>query len=121
MLYAECVLECVDVAKTRDERIGETVGDLQAHADERGEYHKYRHLAVFEQLECIETKNLRDGFFAVCLVDADRIDALALPVLRHRIKLTYEAVMERRTPDDVIRDLLEELKSGRRKKSLFGS
>ncbi len=44
------------------------------------------------------------------------IDVLALPVLRHRVKLTYEAVMERRTPDDVIRDLLDELKGGRRKK-----
>lgn len=37
------------------------------------------------------------------------IDALACPVLRHRIKLTYEAVMARKTPDVVIGELIQAL------------
>ena len=74
--------------------------------------------AVQALSSCARIRALAEGRYNAACED---IDALALPVLRHRIKLTYEAVMERRTPDDVIRDLLEELKSGRRKKSLFGS
>ena len=46
-------------------------------------------------------------------VSYDDIDALAAPVLRHRIKLSYEAMMQGMTPDQVIRALLDELK-GRR-------
>jgi len=40
------------------------------------------------------------------------IDALACPVLRHRIKLTYEAVMARKTPDMVIGELIHALHNG---------
>ena len=47
-------------------------------------------------------------------VSYDDINALALPVLRHRVKLTYEALMQKRTPDDVILALLDEL-NGRKK------
>ena len=42
-------------------------------------------------------------------VSYDDINALACPVLRHRIKLTYDAVMNRRTPDQVILSLIAEL------------
>ncbi len=42
-------------------------------------------------------------------VSYDDINALARPVLRHRVKLTYEAMMQKRTPDEVILDLVEEL------------
>ena len=38
------------------------------------------------------------------------IDALALPVLRHRIKLNYSAVNERLTVDDVIGMIVKENK-----------
>ena len=47
-------------------------------------------------------------------VSYDDVNALALPVLRHRVKLTYEALMQKRTPDDVILALLDEL-NGRKK------
>ena len=46
-------------------------------------------------------------------VSYDDIDALACPVLRHRVKLTYEAVMLRRTPDQVISALVEEVRAAR--------
>lgn len=42
-------------------------------------------------------------------VAQEDIDALAYPVLRHRIKLTYEAIMSHQTPDQVITALLDEL------------
>ena len=42
-------------------------------------------------------------------VSYDDVNALACPVLRHRVKLTYEALMQKRTPDDVIVDLIDEL------------
>ena len=42
-------------------------------------------------------------------ISYDDVNALACPVLRHRVKLTYDAVMRRRTPDEVILDLIDEL------------
>lgn len=45
-------------------------------------------------------------------VSYDDIDALALPVLRHRIKLTYSAINDNLTVDDVIRKLIEETRKG---------
>ncbi len=42
------------------------------------------------------------------------IKALAYPVLRHRIKLNFEAIASRKTPDELICDILDELaKRGR--------
>ena len=38
------------------------------------------------------------------------IDALATPVLRHRIKINYAAVSDRLTVDDVIAKLIKETK-----------
>lgn len=43
-------------------------------------------------------------------VSHEDIYALAYPVLRHRIKLTYEAQADRMTPDEVISKLLEAAK-----------
>ena len=56
---------------------------------------------------------LTDGRYNVSY---DDINALALPVLRHRVKLTYEALTRHRTPDQVISALLDEL-NGRRTKA----
>ena len=42
------------------------------------------------------------------------IDALACPVLRHRVKLSYEAMAERVTPDEVIAKLVDDMKKKRR-------
>lgn len=46
-------------------------------------------------------------------VSYDDIDALALPVLRHRIKLTYSAINDNLTVDDVINKLIEETHKGK--------
>lgn len=46
-------------------------------------------------------------------VSYDDIDALALPVLRHRIKVTYSAISDGLTVDDVIKKLIEETRRGR--------
>ena len=56
---------------------------------------------------------LTDGRYNV---SRDDVDALACPVLRHRVKLTYDSIMRGRTPDEVIRALIDELR-GRRPKT----
>ena len=48
-------------------------------------------------------------------VAREDIDALALPVLRHRVKLSYDALAERMTEDEVIARLLHEQKTAKRK------
>ena len=53
---------------------------------------------------------LMKGNFNVSYED---IDALALPVLRHRIKLTYSAINDNLTLDDVINKLIEETHKGK--------
>lgn len=53
---------------------------------------------------------LMKGNFNVSYED---IDALALPVLRHRIKLTYSAINDNLTIDDVINKLIEENHKGK--------
>ncbi len=53
---------------------------------------------------------LMKGNFNVSYED---IDALALPVLRHRIKLTYSAINDNLTVDDVINKLIEETHKGK--------
>lgn len=50
-------------------------------------------------------------------VSYEDIDALAYPVLRHRIKLGYEALADRMTSDDVIGELLRAMKNGKKKES----
>ena len=46
-------------------------------------------------------------------VSYEDIDILALPVLRHRIKLTYNAINDNLTVDDVILKLIEETHKGK--------
>lgn len=55
-------------------------------------------------------RSLMNGNFNVSY---DDIDALAFPVLRHRIKLTYNAINDNLTVDDVIRLLIEETRKGK--------
>ncbi len=61
---------------------------------------------------------LTDGRYNVSYND---VDALARPALRHRVKLTYDAIMRGRTPDEVIAALIDEqrgkLNGGRRTKN----
>lgn len=54
-----------------------------------------------------KVRALMNGNYNVSYAD---IDALALPVLRHRIKLNYSAVNERLTVDDVIGMIVKENK-----------
>lgn len=54
-----------------------------------------------------KVRALVNGKFNVSVED---VDALACPVLRHRIKLGYEALAAHVTPDQVIGELLKELK-----------
>ncbi len=58
-------------------------------------------------ITCAKVRALMNGSFNVSYAD---IDALACPVLRHRIKLNYNAVNDRLTVDDVIKQLIAENK-----------
>ncbi len=58
-------------------------------------------------ITCAKVRALMNGSFNVSYAD---IDALACPVLRHRIKLNYNAVNDRLTVDDVIKQLIQENK-----------
>ena len=56
---------------------------------------------------CAKVRALMEGRFNVSYAD---IEALALPVLRHRIKINYTAVSDKLTVDDVITKLVKETK-----------
>lgn len=55
---------------------------------------------------CAKANALLDGRFAITLTD---IDAIAYPVLRHRILLNFQAQAQSISTDDVIRALLEDV------------
>ena len=55
---------------------------------------------------CCKVKALIKGRFNVAYND---INELAYPVLRHRIKMNFEAIAERVTPDNAIEKILEEI------------
>ena len=57
-------------------------------------------------ISAAKVRALINGRYNVSLGD---INALACPVLRHRIKLTFEAVTDNITPDDVINEIIKEL------------
>ena len=56
-------------------------------------------------ITCAKVRALMNGNYNVSKED---VDALAYPVLRHRIKINYNAVNERLTVDDVIALLIKE-------------
>ncbi|MBQ7357631.1 MAG: MoxR family ATPase [Clostridia bacterium] len=58
-------------------------------------------------ITCAKVRALMNGNYNVSYAD---IDALAAPVLRHRIKINYAAVSDRLTVDDVIAKLIKETK-----------
>ena len=58
-------------------------------------------------ITCAKVRALMNGNYNVSKED---IDALAFPVLRHRIKISYNAVNERLTVDEVIALLIKETK-----------
>ena len=58
-------------------------------------------------ITCAKVRALLNGNYHVSYED---IDALACPVLRHRIKINYTAVNDKLSVDDVIALLLKENK-----------
>ncbi len=58
-------------------------------------------------ITCAKVRALMNGNFNVSYAD---IDALAVPVLRHRIKTNYAAINDKLTVDDVIAQLVKETK-----------
>ncbi len=58
-------------------------------------------------ITCAKVRALMNGNYNVSYAD---IDALAAPVLRHRVKINYTAINERLSVDDVIERLVEENK-----------
>ena len=50
-----------------------------------------------------KARGLSHGRFAVTRED---VEALAAPVMRHRLLLTFIAEAEQKTPDDVVAELL---------------
>lgn len=58
-------------------------------------------------ITCAKVRALMEGNYNVSYQD---IDALAHPVLRHRVKINYTAINEKLTVDDVIDRLIEENK-----------
>ena len=58
-------------------------------------------------ISCAKVRALMNGNFNVSYED---IDALAAPVLRHRIKISYGAINEKMTTEDVIAALIKENK-----------
>ena len=58
-----------------------------------------------------KVKALMNGRFNVSFND---INELAYPVLRHRIKLNFQAIADRVDPDDIIRKIIGELNKGRK-------
>ena len=58
---------------------------------------------------CAKVRALMDGRYNVSFED---IDALACPILRHRIKINYTAINDKLTVDDVIGLIVKETKKG---------
>ena len=57
-------------------------------------------------ISAAKVKALMKGRFNVAYCD---INELAAPVLRHRMKMNFEAIAERMSPDDVVKMLVEEV------------
>lgn len=62
-------------------------------------------------ISAAKVRALMNGRFNVSYGD---LNELAYPVLRHRMKMNFEAIAARVSPDDVIRLILEELGGGKR-------
>ena len=58
-------------------------------------------------ITCAKVRALMNGNFNVSYTD---VEALALPVLRHRVKINYTAVNDKLTVDDVIAKLIKDTK-----------
>ncbi len=57
-------------------------------------------------ISAAKVKALMDGRYNVSY---DDVNELAYPVLRHRMKLTFEAIAERVSPDEIVKMVIDEL------------
>lgn len=89
--------------------VSNTHPELDKSCDSAKKYVKYgaSPRAAQALVTCAKIRALINNNFNVSYED---IDALALPVLRHRIKVNYTAVSEKLTVDDVIAKLIKETK-----------
>ncbi len=83
--------------------------ELERSSDTAKKYIKYgaSPRAAQALITCAKVRALMNGNFNVSY---DDIDALALPVLRHRIRINYTALNDKLTVDDVIMRLVKETK-----------
>ncbi len=83
--------------------------ELEKATDTAKKYIKYgaSPRAAQALITCAKVRALMNGNYNVSYAD---IDALALPVLRHRIKINYTALNDKLTVDDVIAKLVKETK-----------
>ena len=83
--------------------------EIEGASDTAKKYVKYgaSPRAAQALITCAKVRALMNGNFNVSYAD---IDALALPVLRHRIKINYTAINDKLTVDDVIGKLVKETK-----------
>lgn len=88
--------------------ISATHPELKNHSETAGKYIKYGASPRAAQaiVTCAKVRALMHGNYNVSYAD---IDALACPVLRHRIKINYNAVNEKLSVDDVIGLLVREV------------
>ena len=71
-------------------------------------------------ISAAKVRALMNGRYNVSYGD---LNALALPALRHRIKLNFEAITDKKTTDDVIQMIIKEIAGGREfsQKNVFAS
>ncbi len=83
--------------------------ELAGSSDTAKKYIKYgaSPRAAQALITCAKVRALMNGNFNVSYAD---VEALALPVLRHRIKINYTAMNDKLTVDDVITKLIKETK-----------
>ena len=63
-------------------------------------------MLLLEIISAAKVKALMNGRYNVSYSD---INELAYPVLRHRMKLTFEAIAERVSPDEIVSMIIDEL------------
>ena len=83
--------------------------EIEGGSDTAKKYIKYgaSPRAAQALITCAKVRALMNGNFNVSYAD---IEALALPVLRHRIKINYTAINDKLTVDGVIAKLIGEIK-----------
>ena len=83
--------------------------EIEGASDTAKKYIKYgaSPRAAQALITCAKVRALMNGNFNVSYAD---VEALALPVLRHRIKINYTAINDKLTVDDVIAKLVGETK-----------